>query len=169
RKTQAEIVSETVRNSARAEYAKFVGELGMNRVDVVVEVYSEGASESCAAQPNVKSERSAEREEERREINDSILWPNCQSKKWGDQDERRAKGDSGEQSTTGTERESQQRARQGATLGLSRSEGEKNRAQRQSESPDYGLIVNGKIPKQQEQGGPEREPDYTRVAQPVTG
>ena len=39
----------------------------MNRVNVVVEVYSEGAAESCAAQPNVKSERSAEREEERRE------------------------------------------------------------------------------------------------------
>src|SRR5207244_1199928 len=110
--------------------AKFVGELRMNRVNIVIEVYSEGAAESCAAQPNVKSECSAERKDKRCEISDSILPPNCQSKKWGDQDERDAESDSGEQSATGTERESQQRARQGATLGLSRAESEKNRSQR---------------------------------------
>src|SRR5882762_4149998 len=49
RKTQAEIVSKTVGDPARAEHTKFVGKLAMNRVDVVVEVYSGEAAESCVA------------------------------------------------------------------------------------------------------------------------
>ena len=49
RKAHAEVVSETVGNPARAEYAKFVRELAMNRVDVVVEVDSCQGAESCVA------------------------------------------------------------------------------------------------------------------------
>src|SRR5207244_6421610 len=84
RKTQAEIVSETVRNSPRAEYAKFVGELGVNRVNVVIEIDAEGAAESCAAQPNAKGERSAKRQEERSESKDSIHRRTCRSEKCGE-------------------------------------------------------------------------------------
>ena len=49
RKTQAEVVSETVRESARTKHAKFVGKLAMNRVDVVIEVYSSEVAESGVA------------------------------------------------------------------------------------------------------------------------
>ena len=72
-KTKAEVVSEAVEDSARAEHAKFVGKFAMNRVDVVVEVHSGEAAEFCVAKPNEKSERGAKRENQGREISYSIL------------------------------------------------------------------------------------------------
>ena len=45
----AEVVSETVRKPARTKHAKFVDKLAMNRVDVVIEVYSGDVAESRVA------------------------------------------------------------------------------------------------------------------------
>ena len=69
---QAEVVGETVREPARTKHAKFVGELAVNRVDVIIEVYSSDVAESSVAKPNVKNERGGKREKQRREINYSI-------------------------------------------------------------------------------------------------
>ena len=48
-KAQTEVISEAVGDPARAEHAKLMGEFAMNRVDIIIEVYSREAAESCVA------------------------------------------------------------------------------------------------------------------------
>ena len=48
-KAQAEVVSKTIGNSTQAEHAVSMREFTMNRIDIVVVVYSEEAAESCVA------------------------------------------------------------------------------------------------------------------------
>ena len=48
-KAQAEVVSKTIGNATRAEHAVLMSEFTMNRVDVVVVVYSGEIAESCVA------------------------------------------------------------------------------------------------------------------------
>jgi len=48
-KAQAEVISKTIGNSAQAEHAVSMREFIMNRVDIVVIVYSNDAAESCVA------------------------------------------------------------------------------------------------------------------------
>ena len=48
-KTQAKVVSETIGDTTRVKNAIFVGKVAMDRVDVIVIVYSNEAAESCVA------------------------------------------------------------------------------------------------------------------------
>ena len=48
-KAQAKIVSETIGNTTQAEQSLFMREFVMDRVDVVVVVYSNEAAKSCVA------------------------------------------------------------------------------------------------------------------------
>jgi hypothetical protein len=75
-KSRAEIVSETVGDTAQAEHSKFVSKFGMNGVDVIVEVYSCDAAEFGVTQPDVESEYGAKREKQRDEITQAVLTPN---------------------------------------------------------------------------------------------
>ena len=48
-KAQTEVISKAMEDPARAEHAKLMGEFAMNRVDIIIEVYSREAAESCVA------------------------------------------------------------------------------------------------------------------------
>jgi hypothetical protein len=48
-KTQTEVIGKAMEDSAGAEHAKLMGKFAMNRIDVITEVYSCEAAESCAA------------------------------------------------------------------------------------------------------------------------
>ena len=48
-KAQADVISETIGNTTRAEKAVFMREFVMDRVDVVVVVYPSEAAKSCVA------------------------------------------------------------------------------------------------------------------------
>ena len=47
RKAEAEVVSKTIRDTTRAEYAVSMRKFAVNRVDIIVEIYSSEGAESC--------------------------------------------------------------------------------------------------------------------------
>jgi len=49
RKMQAEVISKTIENATRAECTVFMRKFAVNRVDVIVIVYSGERAESCVA------------------------------------------------------------------------------------------------------------------------
>ena len=46
-KAEAEVISETIRDTTRAEYAVSMRKFAVNRVDIIVEIYSSDGAESC--------------------------------------------------------------------------------------------------------------------------
>jgi hypothetical protein len=80
-KAQTEVVGETIGDTTRVKHPVFMREFAVNRVDVIVIIYSNEAAESCVAQPNIKRKGNAKWKKEDQKISYSILFWYLESKK----------------------------------------------------------------------------------------